>query len=268
MRNLVLIIVLTLWSPSFVQAQSQDKGITQMLELTGLDELIRHIPKFAQDSLQQGKGSMDPKVWGLLNKQIPVAYDSEKINQDVYSYLNKNYDQKLARGYIEFLESDMAKKFSELEKGARENPQDFQNHVQTISHSFNQSPRGKAIGRLDNATRTSEFSIDLQVSFFRTIFEAVDPYLESDMKLQNGELEKMTGEVRSSLTAPTENMTLYSYSYAFKDISEQSLEEFIAAYEKTAPQWAIKTMGKAVIYALEQARVRTIDLMKPPRLAK
>lgn len=237
-------------------ADEVDKAIDSAIKLTGLDKLIEHVPDFAQSSLDQGKGAIDPKVWNALSNEIPNSYNQKDVSRDLVRYLKENNDPKMLDAYVAFLKSDQIKRFAAKEGGSNMVPQKFRQYVDSRPQDFHQSKRSLLISRLDDATRSSEFSLDIQTAFFRTIFQAVNPFLDPDMRLKDGELNGMSDEVRNSLLKSTKDMTLFSYSFAYQEFSDKEIEEYVQAYEKKEHKWAVRFLGNGMMYAIDQAGKR------------
>ena len=85
---------------------------------------------------------------------------------------------------------------------------------------------------------------------------AIEPVMEADMRLGDGELEKMVNEVRTSLEEGLRKNTRLSFLYAFRDISDAELISYIEVCESEEYRWAIQLLGNAMISAINQAADR------------
>ncbi len=256
--RILLILIFSLFAHA-VAAESRSAQIDAMLQLTGLEKLLEHVPGFAGDALAQGRGAIDPEVWQRLQRHLPTAFSAEYVRRSLRNHLRERLEPAAAAAYLDFLRSPLARTFAEQERLAAGSHEGFRQFIDGLPKDFKASSRGRLLVRLDKATRTSLFSVDMQTAFFRAIFRAVDPLLEEDMRLREGELERMASEVRNSLMGPTQEMTLYSFAYAYRQISDGQLRMYVEKYESDSARWGVVTLGEAVMLALEDAGTRLVQ---------
>ncbi len=260
-KQLFALLAFCLIGLSQAHAANQDQNIDKMLAQSGFDKLMQHVPDFAQSILKQSAGSLEPEVNSKLSLAFSRAFKTDVIRRDVSSSLRSHYDTKLSAAYLTFTEAELTRKMSALESStnAPEHQQSMLDFIQTLKTTPAPAKRLQLIERLDKANRASDFSIDLQTAFFRAVFTAIDPVLEADMKLGAGEMEKMVDEVRNSLTDSTRQRTQHTYLYAFRDLSDRELEEYVVLSEGDGNRWGVQALGNAMIYAINRAAERAAN---------
>ena len=244
-------------------AANKNEQINSILEQTGFDKLLEHIPYFAQSVLKQSSGALEPEMNSALSAAFNQAFTTTAVQRDVINVINAHYDESQATAYLNQLQSPLAVKMSELERNT--NTPAGQEAIKAFAASLQDNPapksRSQLVEQLDKATRTTDFSVDMQTAFFKAIFVAIEPVMESDMRLGEGELDKMVTEVHNSLEEGLRNNTRLSYLYAFRDISDDELKNYINLCESEEYRWAIQLLGNAMISALNQAADRAAMAM-------
>jgi len=262
-KNTFVALLLTLFCWQQAQANQAD-DVNQILEETGFDKLIEYIPTFAQSILKQSSGALEPEMNSALSAAFTQAFASEAVKRDVMQTINAYYKADAAQGFLKHLRSPIAKKMGALEAKTRDPAErpaivDF---IKAIQENPLPAKRTALIQRLDTATRTSDFSVDMQAALFKAIFTAIDPVMAEDMRISEDELTKMVNEVRGSLEQNIKRSTQVAYLYAFRDISDEELTRYIEMGESDDYRWGIQLLGNAMILALNQASDRAANQMR------
>lgn len=255
----VLLCLLTLQ----VHAADKHQQIDTILEQTGFNKLLQYVPNFAQSVLKQSSGALEPEVNSALSSAFADAFATPVVKRDVVTVVSAHYDARHADTYIEQLRSPLSLRMAELERNTSDpaNMDDFKAYAASLQETPPPAARRQLIQRLDEANRTTEFSVDMQTAMFKAIFVAIEPVMEADLRLGDGELEKMVDEVRTSLDESLRTNTRLSYLYAFRDVSDEKLEAYIEMCESESYRWAIQLLGNAMISALNQAADRAASAM-------
>ncbi len=266
MKSLKLVLPL-LFAFTFSCAQASNSAdtaqIDQLLARTGFNKLLDRIPTFAQGVLKQSAGALDPEVNAAVSGVFQRAFSRTNVRRDVLRTLRAHYDAKQAQAYLTMLDTPLALKMAKLERAPNqpENRSAFQAYVNQLQSQPAPASRLALIKQLDDANRTTAFSVDMQTAFFKAVFSAVDPIMDAEMKLGDGELEKMVSEIRESLGKEIRSRTEASYLYAFRDVSDKELAAYVRMCESEPHRWAIQLLGNAMISALNQAGDRSALLM-------
>ncbi len=244
-------------------AANKNEQINTILEQTGFDKLLQHIPDFAQAVLKQSSGALEPEMNSALSAAFNQAFATAAVQRDVINVINAHYDESQATAYLNQLQSPLAVKIAELERSTNTpaSQQAMRAYATELATKPATSARSLLVEQLDKANRHTDFFVDMQTAFFKAIFVAIEPVMEADMRLGDGELDKMVTEVRNSLEESTRNNTRLSYLYAFRDISDDELKNYIALCESDEYHWAIQLLGNAMISALNQAADRAANAM-------
>ena len=246
-----------------VQANEKSDQIDRLIKSAGFDKLLERIPYFAQGVLKQSAGSLDPEVNSALSQVFLRAFNSEAIRRDLVRTLSAHYDADQVQAYLELRETPLAKKMSELERspGKAENRESFINFYNELQNRPAPASRLALIEKLDKANQSTQFSVEMQTAFFKAVFSAVDPIMDADMRLGEGELDKMVEEVRQSLGEEVHKRTQASYLYAFRELPDSEIQQYVELCQSAPHRWAIQMLVNAMISALNSAAERSATLM-------
>jgi len=248
---------------SLSYAQSDEQHIQEILDRTGFNKLLDYVPQLSQNILKQSAGTLDPEVTSALNGAFQRAFTSRAVRRSVLATVRGHFDADKAEQYLTQLNSPLAQQMAALERlpNQAENQAAFQTYASQLQSSPAAAPRQALIERLDTANNTTGFSVELQTALFKAVFAAVDPILDDDMKLSEGELDKMVTEVRESLHKDTQFRTHASYLFAFKDLTDAELNSYVELCESSQHRWAIQLLGNAMVSALNQSGERAALFM-------
>ncbi len=237
---------------------NKDEQVNAILEKTGFNKLLQHVPNFSQSVLKQSSGALEPEMGSALSAAFSQAFATATVQNDVNHVLKAHYNESHATAYLKHLNRPLSLKMAKLESDTNNpaNRDDIKAFSAALTNQPTTQSRSTLVERLDKATRTTDFSIDMQTAFFKAIFIAIDPVMETDMRINEDELEKMVNEVRTSLEEGLSNNTRLSFLYAFRNISDEELMSYIKICESEEYRWGIQLLGNAMISAINQAADR------------
>ncbi|HHJ80592.1 MAG TPA: hypothetical protein ENJ65_03050, partial [Candidatus Tenderia electrophaga] len=185
-KSIITVCLLGLLSLQSASASSsKDEQINTILEKTGFNKLLKHVPGFSQAVLKQSSGALEPEMSSALSAAFSQAFTTAAVQRDVTLLLNAHYDEANATAYLEHLNSPFSQKMAKLESDTNNpaNREDIQAFSAALANQPVAQSRSALVERLDKATRTTDFSTDMQTAFFKAIFVAIEPVMEADMRL-------------------------------------------------------------------------------------
>ncbi len=265
MRHLSIALCTLLIATSPLQAQTTQASIDNILENTGINKLINASPRLALAALKQSAFAIDePKVNSRLSGAFSNAFTPESIKRDISTQLSNSMDQPLADRYLDLLAEPVWVKHAKMERASSDpkNAQEMVAFAEALNQQAAPASRMALIERLDSANRTSEFSTQLQLAFFRSVFKAINPVLDADMKIDNEELGKMQNEVRKTISADIQKHVQRSYLYAFRTLKDSELEEYVKLSESNTNRESNQLLTRAIIHSIDKAAQRAARTMQ------
>ncbi len=265
MRHLLIALCTLLIATSPLQAQTTQASIDSILENTGINKLINASPRLALAALKQSAFAIDePKVNSQLSGAFSNAFTPERIKRDISAQLSRNMDQPLADRYLDLLTEPLWMKHAKMERASSDpkNAQEMMAYAETLNQQAAPASRMALIERLDSANRTSEFSTQLQLAFFRSVFRAINPVLDADMKIDDEELEKMQDEVRKTIAGDIKKHVQHSYLYAFRTLNDAELAGYVQLSESETNRQSNQLLTRAIIHSIDKAAQRAARTMR------
>ncbi len=265
MRHLSIALCTLLIGTSPLQAQTTQTSIDSILENTGINKLINASPRLALAALKQSAFAIDePKVNSQLSGAFSNAFTPEKIKRDISTQLSNRMDQPLADRYLDLLADPTWVKHAKMERASSDpkNAQEMMTFAEALNQQAAPASRMALIERLDSANRTSEFSTQLQLAFFRSVFKAINPVLDADMKIDDEELGKMQDEVQKTISADIKKHVQRSYLYAFRTLKDAELEEYVKLSESNTNRESNQLLTRAIINSIDKAAQRAARTMR------
>ncbi len=262
----LLIICATLFFIALpAQAQTSQATIDKIIEETGINRLIAATPRLALAALKQSAFAVDePKVNSQLNGAFSNAFTTENIERDIQKQLTQNMTQPLADRYLALLSEPEWMKLAKMERASSDpkNREEMMQFAEALKQQAAPASRMALIERLDQANRTSEFSTNLQLAFFRSVFSAINPVLDADMKIDDEELGKMQDEVRKTIAKDIKQHVQFSYLYAFRTLGDAELKRYVELSESDTNTKSNALLTKAVIDSIDKAAQRAARSMR------
>ncbi len=265
MRPLLIALCAFLIAASPIQAQTTQASIDSILENTGINKLINASPRLAIAALKQSAFAIDePKVNSRLNGAFNNAFTPERIKRDITTQLSHDMDQPLADRYLDLLAEPVWVKHAQMERASSDpkNTQEMVAYAEALDQQAAPAARMALIERLDSANRTSEFSTQLQLAFFRSVFRAINPVLDADMKIDDEELEKMQDEVRKTIEDDIKKHVQRSYLYAFRTLNDAELASYVKLSESDTNRESNQLLTRAIIDSIDRAAQRAARTMQ------
>ena len=116
------------------------------------------------------------------------------------------------------------------------------------------SPRRlELIDRLDAGGGASETTVDITVAIVRSLTVAFQPGLPAVAKLSRGELDKHIARARNRTLEDMKRLCRVSMLLAYRDLTDDELEQYVRFVESDAGQWYMSVMNSALLAAVSVA---------------
>ncbi len=264
-RYLLTLCTVLFFTALPAQAQTSQATIEQIIEETGINRLIAATPRLALAALKQSAFAVDePKVNSRLSGAFSNSFTVEKIKRDISNQLSQQMAQPLADRYLALLSKPEWTKLAKMERASSDpkNREEMMRFAEALKQQAAPASRMALIERLDQANRTSEFSTNLQLAFFRSVFSAINPVLDADMKIDDEELGKMQDEVRKTITQDIKQHVQSSYLYAFRTQGDAELNRYVELSESKTNLEGNALLTKAIIDSIDKAAQRAARSMR------
>lgn len=247
-----------------VSDYTKKQKIERAIAMTGFDRLVDALPEFADHALYESRGAVRPETWEKVRQAFEEVYVPDQLKAAVRAKLIERYDDAQFKAYLKYLQSPLTRYMAVLEQKANVNAdqEKFKAFLLSLEKAGGDDVRAALATRLDDASGTTKLTINIQSAFFRSIFLAVDPTLEKDLKLQEGELDNMENEVRGSMADMTRRVTVSTYLYAYQSVSTDKLRRFVETTESLDVRLGNEMLASALLAVLHDAALSVVDRMR------
>ena len=243
------------------EENSKRQEILAVLERSGLSELINQLPQHIQagmsDSLRDGnEAGIPPEDIVVISDIVQQSFASEAIMHDVVAHFEQHYDKARLASVMKQLETPLAERMMQLEvEAARpEAYQEMMKFAATLETDPPATPRLELLSDLDKKSHTTELTVALQVEIIQSIMRVMAAYAaEQGIPFATEEMEQTLDTMSGQVWDNAQYMTLVSYLYTYRQVSDADIREYTGMYQDTDMQWYLALSSSALINAMSRA---------------
>lgn len=256
-RNIVAVF-LFVFSFQAVAAQSS-QAVQELYVKSGMkDQLAQMAPAmdmgFQQVAQTKGK-DIDQKMMSSIRTAMMDAYAPQNLEKDALGHISKNLKKKDINKVMGWLESDLGKKITQLEKDAS-TPQ-AQQQLMAYAQSLQKTqPSEQRIGQvvlLMNATKAAESATEIALGTQKAVMSAMFssmPQAEAGMtQMIIGQLEAQ----RPKLLESMQNQVLVTFLFTYRSLTDKELGQYVGFASTKSGRKYHKVMMEALTLALSNA---------------
>ncbi|WP_448250096.1 hypothetical protein [Thalassotalea agariperforans] len=228
-----------IFSP-FIYADSKisDGEVYSYLELSGIKASIQGMPAQVEMMSQQMQlTSADPEKDRVVISVLLEAWQEEKVNQELISYIQNNMTSAEMTQILSWLNTPLIKRIKASELAATS--PDLQQELMLYMASLQSNPptpaRMAAIKELVSVTKMAENATDIAVSIVANMFKGMQAAMP-EKQVSEEQIQQQVKQVRAMMSqAMSQQMVLMSY-YIYRDVSDEELAEYMSFYQKSLGQ--------------------------------
>jgi hypothetical protein len=131
--------------------------------------------------------------------------------------------------------------------------QDIQLFAAQLQRKPPHQERLALVRKLDEATSTTEFNIEIRISSFRELAKAINPLLPPEKQFQEGQLEQLVNTMRAQLYVPMNNEVLVNMLYTYQSATDNELRAYLTFLESDTGRWFTKVANNGLMSAMTTA---------------
>lgn len=232
--------------------------IEEVLELSGAKRQVLEIPALCQSRLAERQGRMKPAEYARLSQVVAESYRPDTLYKAVTDTFKKRFDEKRLLAVRQAWHSPLFKRITALE--AQASTPEAARRIQEFAVQLRGVPphpdRLALIRRVDTATGSTDFTIEIVLSTIRGIALGVDPMMPASQRLKPGQLDHMLSEMRAQIRAPLKNQVLVSLLYTYQSLTDGELRGYLAYLESDAGRWFDRAARDGILSGMSAAADR------------
>lgn len=230
--------------------------IDRVMELSGYSRFIEQIPQHAQAQLEQQPLPDATAEEAQRFKAIAMnAMSAERLHTSVAQHLRNNYDAQKFNELLTMLDSELARKMTELELTANsvEAQKEFQAFASSLSISPPNPDRVALTKRYLEAAGALDAMIAVQLGMAENMMRATFVLDQEKQMLPEDELRETLDQMRSQLELPLADYLMAFAFFVYKDVSDSEFKDYIDMHESPPGRFLTTLLNEATVVAFKNA---------------
>lgn len=256
-RKIIFAITLVSLAQPALAAEA-DNAVRQLYIKTGmatqLQQLAPTIKSGMEQAMQQKGAKMDAAMMKNMAAAATTAYEARKLETIVLGYMSKNLNAADIKGTVTWLDSDLGKKISQLEKQAgTPAAQQMKAYFQTFQKNPPAGKRIDMIGNLVLATKAietgTEIALKTQVAVMTAMLSNTPQVNKEMIKLMQAQIEQQRPKIVEAIA----EQIIMAFLFTYRGLSDQEISKYIQFANSAVGKKYHEVMSGALILALTQA---------------
>jgi len=245
----------------------------KFLELSGLGKAIPLLGQSALSGLsaQQQKTGLPIAVYERLLFLVKKAYGFLKIKTMLLEQIAENMDALRAREVLEWLESPLGRRITEIEENASTKAVERNRaaFAKTIRNNPPDPERLDFYRRFEQAVGTAEAVANLIAVSYEGIAKGVNKTMPVGVRLDLDTIERELAQEKNAALQRFRESSKIDFLFTYKDMSDEELEAYVEFAESKVGRWyhgmlfnalnAVQSrvseeMGKAIVDVITRTR--------------
>ncbi|BBO75623.1 hypothetical protein DSCW_30400 [Desulfosarcina widdelii] len=237
MRSKILLLAIVFFVlPNTATAQDSKEAFLQVLYgKAGLEEQVLQLPMVVQVGFDQAVATDDrlkamPRtVIGEIRASIETVFAPENIKRAILSECREKLSIDDLKKVLAWLDSPLGRKFTQLEEAAStpEKYTEMQQFAQMLQESPPLPERLEIIGRLDEAAKATETSVEVAMNTQLAITIAIVASLPKEQRPTYDNLAAVVEQTRPQIESAMRAQTIVSLLYTYRNVTETELDQYI-----------------------------------------
>ncbi|WP_052691932.1 hypothetical protein [Teredinibacter purpureus] len=231
--------------------KSQDMPVDELMERSGVNAQIVQIPEKvladAEDQLRRGIVAVDD-----IRAILIQTFNPSDLRTDARAYMAENLDANEVESILAWLNSDIGKKVSALEKAGRVNAK-HQDVMESYRKLKKNKQRLELVHQLDDAMQSTASSVDMALATQRSLLTALIPGMPETKVITEDEIRAKIEEIRPKMLPKYKRMVEASSLHSYQSLTDGEMQAYIAFSKSEAAQHYYQVMSKSLQAAIVAA---------------
>jgi hypothetical protein len=256
---------------SLGHARSQDDRLDQVLEASGITSQVLGIEGQVHQQLATNRdlAKLPPADAARVRAAVAGAFQGQKILDVVRSELAQRLNDSDLDALKKFYDDPFIKRVTDLER-AMDRP-DALSQVEQYARGLQSAPppafRVAIIQRLDKKIGGSDFTLAVAGAGIKGTMDGLNRSLDKQHQVSAATLNQRVESVLAQMRQPLTNVTMVSYLFAYRSLTDKELERYVAAYDSPPVSKLMEGFKTGVVRGLNQAGQRVGQALPTARTA-
>jgi hypothetical protein len=234
------------------------------MELSGMNDQIRQLPLILSAELSQVKDKFQIsqvkdkvtlELFSSLEQETLKAWDPEKFLREISRQVEKRLDIKRMQEILMWLESDLGKKITAIEKDST-TPEGMRGMKESAT-LFEKTPASK--NRLDlvqkflEASNSVKLLVNMKISGAIAILTGVNSVLPVEMKTDNDKIKEQIEGLRPKIEEEVRRAAIQENLYVYRTLKDEEFQRYVEFSESKSGRSYHDVTFEAIKDAMQRA---------------
>ena len=234
-------------------------AVDELLDLSGLKVQLAAISAGIRVQFLSTRGGLSDQDLGVIDRIAARHFSAEMLYARLRLELERSIDAGRLEGALAWYRSALGRRIMRAEIEA------LASAGEEVSIPWPSDLRIELAQRLDASGGAAETAVDVTLAIVRSLTRALEPYRPAHLRQTPDQLEARLAQIRTEALAPIRIACLQNMLFAYRDLDDAELGEYVRFMESGAGQWYATTMNGALVSAVsvaaELAAVELVTLL-------
>lgn len=239
-------------------------GVDELLDLSGVRVQLAAISVGIRVQLLRMQSGLSDQDLAVIDRIAARHFSAEMLHARVRLELERSVDARRLEGALAWYRSPLGRRITRDETAA------IASAGEEVSIPWPSDARIALVQRLDETGAAAETAVDVTLAIVRSLTRALEPFRPAHLRQTLGQIEARLAGVRAEALAPIRIACLQNMLFAYRDLDDAELGEYVRFMESAAGRWYAATMNGALVSAVsvaaELAAVEIVTLL--PQLSR
>lgn len=238
-----------------LSASLTDSSLNKVLSLSGILKQVAEYPGMVNAGIdqahQQGPSIPENKLAGM-KRAVEKAFIPEMFINAISEEIRNNITEEEATQIISWYESSSGRQITLAEEKASK-PDALQKMINEAQALFSNTDRIRIVQEIDNLVGATDTTMQIQMDTAVAIFTSISSALGQNQEefLENFKMQLTSQEEQMRQNA--EQITILSFLYSYKNIEQNTIQEYIRFLEKPTTMKFTESVKKGMKYSFGKA---------------
>jgi hypothetical protein len=232
-----------------------------IVQHAGLEPQLELLAAQLVDIVVRQAGDLPPESFDRLDLALREHFTGNALQALVLTAIARRHQARHAEATLAWLRSPLGVRIVVLDAQAAtpEGQAAIRRYAQTLTQRPPEAPRLELAARFRAATGEAQLDLELMMRAMLTSAQVLEVALPPEQRSDPAALRQRVEVQRSALRPIAEQMTLASFLFRTRELSNTELTRYLRFVESNAGRWFHRSIGEAVLEAVATASAQTIS---------
>lgn len=257
---LLILSALMVMGPLKATSQNQQVEFNEFLDESGLKAQLLELPLILLEQFEQESSYFDESTKQKIRQTVSRAFSEDLIIKDALTFLDSNYDPVHMSTVREWLKKPLTLKMNEYEQGANspDVDQEREQFLERLQTSPPDPKRVETIIEFDELTDATFNTVKIITDLYMALITTMNPYQSPEQQLDLNDTTEIRRSIMVQLLPVYENVTVAMNLFAYREVSDEELAEYVSFYDTESGQWFVDVSYNIFDFVIDKVTQRVL----------